>query len=135
MAPGLLLPVLGVLALLQVKHSVIDGPLQLKWMLRDKGDYGKPGGLVHAGLHGTGTLLVFALCGYPPATAILLGAADTALHYHIDFTKESIVKSARWTPERPQFWWALTTDQLLHQLTYLVLTGIAVSELPLMIWS
>ncbi|HQF43225.1 MAG TPA: hypothetical protein PK073_09970, partial [Ignavibacteriaceae bacterium] len=43
--------------MLQLKHSVFDGPLQLRWMLRDKGSYRKPGGLSHAGLHGIGTIV------------------------------------------------------------------------------
>lgn len=130
-----LMSVLGILLLLQLKHSVFDGPLQLRWMLRDKGYYGKPGGLAHAGLHGIGTIVAFVLCSHDPAVALLLGAVDAAVHYHVDFAKESLVRARKWTPEKPQFWWALTTDQFLHQLTYLALTAAALTNLSPSIWS
>ena len=111
------------LLLLQVKHAAFDGPLQRQWMLREKGFYGKPGGLAHAGLHGLGTFLVLASLGQGLGLSLLLAAFDAAIHYHVDFIKETAVRRNRWTSVDSYFWWALTTDQMFHQFTYLAIAA------------
>ena len=58
---------------------------------------------------------------------LALAVADMVLHYHIDFTKENIVKIKGWTIAVREFWWALATDQFLHHLTYLAIAAIIVS--------
>ncbi len=107
------------LALLQVKHAIFDGPLQHSWMLREKGFYGKPGGIVHAGLHGLGTFAALGILGVDIFPMLALAAADAFIHYHVDYIKETMVRRNGWTVEQPYFWWALSTDQLIHQFTYL----------------
>ncbi|MFN4142517.1 DUF3307 domain-containing protein [Aestuariivirga sp.] len=114
---GLLL----LLALLQLKHALCDGPLQTRRMVAAKGRYGSPGGLAHAGLHGAGSLLALLAFGMAALPVLVLAAADAVIHYHTDFAKESVVRRAGWTPENTYFWWAMTTDQLVHQLTYLAM--------------
>jgi hypothetical protein len=113
--------VLIFLVLLQVKHFICDGPLQTSAMVKDKGVYGRPRGILHAGIHGVGTLVALLLFGLAAQTALMLAALDFVLHYHIDFSKEQTVRRAGWTTAVPQFWWALSADQMLHQLTYLLL--------------
>lgn len=54
------------IALLFTKHFIIDFPLQTKYQWSNKGIYGHPGGILHAGLHGIGTfftLLAFGTVG------------------------------------------------------------------------
>jgi hypothetical protein len=116
---------LSLLGLLQVKHFICDGPLQTKLMVDEKRRYGAPMGLAHAGIHGLGTVvaMVFML-GFVPLV-IGLGVLDVAIHYHVDFTKENVVKRMGWTPAQGPFWWAMSFDQMLHHLTYLMLTAIA----------
>ena len=63
--------------------------------------------------------------GAGPSMALGLAVLDFAIHYHIDFSKENIVKYFRWTTKDAQFWWALNADQTLHQFTYLILVAIA----------
>jgi hypothetical protein len=29
-----------------------------------------------------------------------------------------------WTADRPQFWWLLGADQLLHHITYCIIVGL-----------
>ncbi len=117
--------VILLLVLFQVKHFICDGPLQMSAMVRDKGHYGRPLGLAHASIHGVGTLVTLLLFGLAAPAALGLALLDGALHYHIDFSKEQIVRRQGWTTVVPQFWWSLSADQMLHQLTYLLLTYIA----------
>ncbi len=113
------------LLLLQFKHAIADGPLQTLWMLREKGHYGRPGGIVHAAIQGGGALIVLFACGMAAPLAIALAAADAILHYHIDFTKETLVRRLDWSNDKPVFWWALQADQMLHQFTYVAMTVLA----------
>ena len=113
--------VLVFLVLFQVKHFICDGPLQTSAMVRDKGFYGRRLGLLHAGIHGSGALVALLLFGLPLKLALSLALLDFAVHYHVDFSKEQIVRRAGWTTSVSQFWWALSADQMIHQLTYLLL--------------
>ena len=85
------------LILLQVKHFICDGPLQTAAMVRDKGFYGRRLGLLHAGIHGCGTIAAFLIWGEIAIEAVaVLAVVDFALHYHIDFSKEQIVRRNGW---------------------------------------
>ena len=109
--------VLTVLAVFQMKHFICDGPLQTLAMVQAKSHYGRPLGLVHAAVHGLGTLLVFLVAGAP--AALILALIDSLVHYHIDFSKENIVKYFKWRTSDGPFWWAMSADQAFHQLTYI----------------
>jgi hypothetical protein len=109
--------ILFLLAGFQIKHFICDGPLQTLGMVLAKSHYGRPLGLLHAAIHGAGTLVVFLLAGI--AAAPVLALADFVIHYHVDFSKENVVKAMGWNPSKGPFWWALSADQGLHQLTYL----------------
>lgn len=113
--------ILLLVAALQVKHFICDGPLQTRAMVEAKGHYGQPLGLLHALIHGVGTALVLTGFGFAAPMALLLGLLDLAIHYHVDFTKENVVRKAGWTPAQGPFWWALSADQTAHQLTYLLI--------------
>jgi hypothetical protein len=120
--------ILVLLAMLQIKHAICDGPLQTLRMVQEKGIYGRPWGLVHSGLHGLGRLIVFLIFGLGFLPALLLSVAEMVVHYQIDFVKESLVRRHHWKQDNAFFWWALMGDQLLHHLTYIAL-GFAVINL------
>jgi Protein of unknown function (DUF3307) len=124
MTDTLFLPLL-VIGLLQVKHMICDGPLQTLRMVQDKSHYGRPQGLLHALIHVAGTALVLLLFGLPVVTVLWLGALELVVHYHIDYAKENIVKAMRWTHRDGPYWWAITTDQGLHHLSYVVFVWLA----------
>ena len=113
--------ILVLLALLQVKHFFGDGPFQTLRMVQEKGYYGHAGGLVHATIHGVGPFLALLIFGIGFLPALGLALAEAVIHYHVDFIKESLVRRRGWTQDKAVFWWALMADQLLHQLTYLLL--------------
>ena len=120
--------VLLFLGALQVKHFICDGPLQSKAMVDEKRRYGARLGLAHAGIHGLGTLAVMVMfIGLVPL-AFVLALLDAAVHYHVDFTKENVVRKMGWTVVQGTFWWAMSFDQMLHQWTYLALAVIAFSR-------
>ena len=112
------------LALLELKHAICDFFLQTTYQVMNKGIYGHFGGLIHAGLHALGTVLVLIVVG----PGILLGAAivvvEFAIHYHLDWGKEQISRHASLSPEAGTYWWAFGTDQFLHHLTYLAIAAV-----------
>jgi Protein of unknown function (DUF3307) len=109
-------------ACLQLKHFVGDGPLQTLAMVKAKGFYGRKLGVVHSLVHGAGSLAVLLAFAAPLMLALQLAALDMILHYHIDYVKERLVREKGWTPDDSRFWWAMTADQGLHYLTYLLMT-------------
>jgi Protein of unknown function (DUF3307) len=113
------------LVALQVKHVVCDGPLQTLDMVRDKSVYGRPKGLLHGLVHALGCALVFAFWGLPLYLVATLALLDGIIHYHIDFSKENIVKRLGWTHSDGPFWWAIITDQTLHHMTAILLVWLA----------
>jgi hypothetical protein len=116
---------LAAITYLLVKHAIADFILQTDLIFRQKGNYGAPGGLLHALIHILLTAPVFFLFpGGGPALAAGLLAAEFVVHYHIDWTKEQIVRHEGWTPRDTKFWWALGIDQLLHGLTYVAILWI-----------
>ena len=98
-----------------VKHFVCDFLLQRAYQYMNKGIYGHPGGVLHAGVHAAGTLVVCVLFGLPLWFAI----ADAVIHYHIDWVKVNVTKRYGWKADNSEyFWYAMGLDQTLHYLTY-----------------
>lgn len=126
-ASSQILTVLFLVVAFQLKHFICDGLLQTKAMVKSKSKYGDGLGLIHAGIHGMGTAVILLL--WRPVGMAVLGLAvlDFLLHYHVDFAKENIVKRAGWTIADAKYWWALSADQTLHQLTYVTLTYAALT--------
>jgi Protein of unknown function (DUF3307) len=106
---------------LLIKHFICDFPLQaFPWMYKNKGIYGHMGGITHAAIHVFGTFLVFLFIA--PLSACWLALLDGLLHYHIDYAKMNIGKKYNLLPNNSEsFWVLLGLDQLLHQLTYVLL--------------
>jgi hypothetical protein len=110
---------LWLIFLLFTKHFIVDFPLQVRYQYSNKGTYGHPGGLLHAWLHGIGTLLCFYW--FAPVSAWCLALADMIIHYHIDWAKMNLNAKMGWGPNtHEQFWWLLGLDQFLHALTYIL---------------
>jgi hypothetical protein len=115
--------ILIVLAILQLKHFLCDFVLQRPYQFLNKGIYGHPGGLIHAGLHAISSMAAFLVI----RPSIMLGAAivvgEFIAHYHIDWLKEQTVKRQQWVFPQSEFWWTFGTDQVMHQLTYLAIAA------------
>lgn len=114
---------IGLLALLQIKHWYIDFVNQSMEEVHSKGIYGDLLGIWHSAKQGLGTLfciLVLTGSGYL-FEASLIAFLDFVIHYHTDWAKININKKKNYTIETPQFWYWLGFDQLVHQLTYLLI--------------
>lgn len=120
------LDILFLVLLLQLKHAVVDGPLQTRWMLRGKGQYGAAPGLAHAGVHAAASLAILLAFGVGVQLAVLLAVADGFIHYHADWVKDWLVRRNGWTATDSRFWWSLAADQLVHHLTYLAMAALVV---------
>lgn len=109
-----------IFVLLVLKHFVCDFPLQaFPYMYRNKGTYGHPGGILHAAVHGVGTLAIM-LVFVDPILALILAAVDMIAHYHIDWAKMNITRAYGLRPDNSEmFWILLGVDQLLHYMTYI----------------
>lgn len=128
MGLGIVDQVLLALAVLMAKHMIADFVLQTGYQWRNKGIYGHPGGLVHAGLHAILTPLVFlVLPPHVPAIAAGIMGGEFLIHYHLDWLKEQFVKSQNVDPTSDVFWRAIGLDQLAHGLTYLAIVKLLVA--------
>jgi hypothetical protein len=111
------------LALFGVKHFLADFLWQFPYMVADKGRYGEPGGLIHAGIHGI--LTFFVLIGFVRSEdAVTIALLESAVHYHIDWAKTNLSRGL--TIQDHCFWIWFGLDQTLHYLTYIAIVAIIV---------
>jgi hypothetical protein len=114
-----------ILALLFVKHFLADFCWQSDRMIRDKGHFGRLGGLQHAGLHGALTYVIL-MHFLNLQACIMLAVFDAALHYTMDLVHRRA--TVRLSPDSDQFWLWIGVDQLVHAVVYLMI-GFTVSIL------
>lgn len=108
------------MALLQIKHLVVDWCWQPPYEWMNKGFYGHWGGIRHSLKNAVGT----GLCFVPfadPITVAAVTVMDFVAHYHIDYGKVNINKAMGWGPlTHDQFWRLTGADQAAHQLCYVL---------------
>lgn len=117
---------IGVLACFQVKHFVADYLLQPPWLIRGKGHFGCAGGYVHAGIHAVGSIPALLLAGLPFGPLLMFLAAEFVIHFAIDHIKARISMGSEKGPTTASYWALHGADQLIHQLTYLAMTALAI---------
>ena len=112
------------LAGFQVKHVLGDYVFQNAYILEHRRIWGHPGGLLHVAIHAALTLPLLLAAGVQGGLflAILLGEA--VFHYHVDWVKDGWIYREGWTTQDKQYWWLTGADQMLHQLSYLVIAGV-----------
>ena len=116
---------LYLLVLFQLKHWYIDFVDQSMDEVHSKGNYGEWLGIRHSLKHGIGTAVcVWAVVGAPYIVfALLIGFIDMVIHYHTDWAK---MNWGNRDIQTPQFWNHLGLDQMVHQITYIVLAYMVV---------
>jgi len=112
------------LVLFEVKHFVCDFVLQTGYQYRNKGRYGHPGGIVHAGLHTIASLPAVLLMIKTPDLIAAIAAAEFLVHYHTDWLKEQINEHRKLTQSETLYWVVFGADQLIHQMTYVVILAV-----------
>ena len=124
MAPMLIF-ILLIMSGLQLKHFAADYLLQSRRMIAGKGSLRAPGGYEHAAVHVAGTAVVLIWTQLPLAllAAVLFG--EFVIHYGLDYGKARLSERVS-IIKNPKLFWALHgLDQLLHQVTYLIIALIA----------
>jgi len=106
---------------LEVKHFVADYLLQAGWMIAGKGRLGAPGGYAHAGLHAVLSAVVLLLGRIPVEAMLGLVVAEFVIHYALDYSKAHYGHGVDPDQDAPRYWSLHGLDQLLHQLTYVVM--------------
>lgn len=110
------------LILFQIKHVLCDFVFQTGYQVRNKGTYGHPGGLAHAGTHALGTFVVVLITGFTWPVLIVVPVAEFVVHYHLDWFKEYVLRHSEVAAKR-LFWSMLGLDQMWHQLTYVAIVA------------
>jgi hypothetical protein len=105
-----------VLALLFFKHFLADFCWQSDRMLKDKGHFGRLGGLQHAGLHGALTYVIL-MHFLSMQACVMLAVFDSVIHYIVDWSHRRI--TVKMSTDSNVFWMWIGVDQLVHAMTYL----------------
>ena len=95
--------------------------LQTPMMLKNRGVYIHPGRALHCLIHAIGTVISFLLLGVPLAALLVVTLIEWLVHFHIDWGKGRWSEMKDHTPIHAGFWRAFGADQMLHQLTYLLM--------------
>lgn len=120
---------LMLLFVLFTKHLILDFLYQPPYQWMNKGTYGHPGGIVHAGQHSIATFLI--LLFFVPAAAGWVAVFEFFVHYHMDWFKMWYNKRKGWGPNTHAEYWYLTgVDQWVHALTYLAIVYFALTFFP-----
>ena len=110
--------------LFELKHFICDFVLQTAYQYRNKGTYGHPGGLLHAGLHMAGSLPAILVLNTATGLAAAILLAEFFVHYHLDWSKEQINKRYALDFANSVYWSVFGADQLMHQLTYAIILAV-----------
>jgi hypothetical protein len=128
--PGTAGLALAAVAYLLVKHTVADFLLQTEVQRKTKGIYAALGGITHSLTHVVLTAPVFLLLpGLGVSTMVIALLGEFLVHYHVDWSKEQLIRRNGWTSHDTPFWWALGLDQLCHGLTYVAILWYAFAKL------
>lgn len=115
-----------ILCVLEIKHYICDFPLQTRYQFLNKGTYLHPGGILHSAVHALFTMSAFLIAPPTIVLGIVIVVGEFFVHYHIDWSKEQIIRRNGWVSSQKEFWGALGADQLLHHLTYLAIGALLV---------
>jgi hypothetical protein len=81
---------------------------------------------LHAGLHTAGSLPAILALQAAGGLAAWILAAEFFVHYHVDWSKEQINKRYALNFNNNAYWSVFGADQLLHQMTYVVMLAVLV---------
>lgn len=109
---------LGLMIGLEIKHCIADYFLQPGWILAGKGDWRKPGGYAHAGVHAGMTAIVLLIAQTPLSALALIVVAEFIVHYALDYAKIAYSAGTHVDTQPSRFWALHGIDQLAHQITY-----------------
>lgn len=113
-----------------LKHFVADFLLQTQYQFEHKGIYGHWGGILHALIHAVGTAIVLGFFNWK--FALVAALVDGVVHYHVDWLKTNTITHYQLTVNNHWFWYIFGLDQLIHQLTYVIIISLGLTSHALM---
>lgn len=116
------------LAVFQLKHFACDFALQTPRQIQAKAFYGRRGGLEHAGLHAVASIPALLVLTQAVGVIAIMVIAEFVVHYHVDFAKARVDKSAGFAETSRAYWVVFGLDQLVHQMTYLVIVALLLGQ-------
>lgn len=119
---------IAVFAVLEIKHFVFDYLTQTRYQFLNKGKYGHPGGILHAGLQALGTTAAFFFITPTLAVGVAVVIGEFLAHYHIDWTKETWLKAGGYKTSDGGYWRIYGIDQFAHQATYVVIAAVLAGQ-------
>jgi ascorbate-specific PTS system EIIC-type component UlaA len=125
-AQSLSMVLLGALTAFQIKHFACDFALQTQRQIQAKGNYGQLAGMEHSGLHAIASLPALLILSNSPITIAIVMISEFLVHYHVDWSKARIDKTYRWSDTSAPYWIVFGLDQLIHQMTYLVIVFVLI---------
>jgi hypothetical protein len=110
-------PLLAVYLAFAAKHLVADYYLQTAWMAlgKERAEGWVAPLAAHAAIHAAGTLVIVVVMR---PSFWWLALVDFLVHGAIDRGKGLTVRRLHLSLDRAGFWWAIGTDQTLHQITH-----------------
>ena len=118
---------IGLLALLQIKHMLADFYLQTPIMLVNRGKLIHPGRALHCVVHAGLSVPCLAVMGVPMAAVATIAVAEWVVHYLVDLGKGRWSDMKQQGPTDAGYWRAFGFDQMVHQMTYLIMVWAAVA--------
>jgi len=110
----------------QIKHFLVDWVFQTEYQAKTKGIYFHIGGIMHSFQHALASFIILSFVD--PSKGLILATVDGILHYHIDWIKQNLSSLWKLTPSDKRFWIFIGADQLLHQLTYLLMIYLLIQK-------
>ncbi len=105
----------------QLKHFLCDFVLQTQTQATKKCFYGHIAGVTHAGTHAIGSIPALLILGADLRTIAVLLIGEFLVHYHTDWFKARTDRTRADVGQDHVFWMLFGLDQLIHQLTYIVM--------------
>ncbi len=118
------LVIVASLAAFQIKHFLADFVFQTPYQFQNKGRYGHPGGVIHAGIHALGSVPALLILAATPVAIGLALLGEFIVHYHTDWAKEKLNHRYDLRGTEAPYWMVFGADQFLHQITYLVIVAL-----------
>lgn len=117
---------------LAFKHLLADFLYQPPYQFQNKGKYGHPGGLLHAGQHMLASAPLFAYFVYVLDygtnlefliwMAVITVVAEGIIHYHMDWFKMWWgARKGYKCNQHAEFWHWMGFDQFVHTMTYIAM--------------
>lgn len=109
---------------IQIKHFIVDFPLQTPYQYLNKGNVFHLGGYLHSFLHICPTAIIVSFFIKDNNLTMLFAilAFEFTFHYLVDYLKLNINKSMNWKCNTHEQFWIMTGfDQMLHQLSYIAI--------------